>query len=163
MMGKIVNWSRQRVCSKRGPRVWQDIQVQPSQPKPGIGMCNPGRICGKSSRVMTWIPWHTEDHQDFWEYSICRNTDRLCWEEQRQDEMKEECQTSGIPQAGNRLLEYPKYNHTLPFKKKRQCLQRQSCCRGSGHRARPGGGANVFSTGQNGAGSISRGSKSGSS
>lgn len=45
------------------------------------------------------------------------------WEGQRQDEIKEGCQTPRILQAGNRLIKLLSCKHVLPFREKEEWLE----------------------------------------
>lgn len=61
----------------------------------------------------------------------------LCLKEQRREEMKGGCQTSGILEAGSGLAELCGNKHGLAFRNKEEWLQRQTCgCGGKGQRGR---------------------------
>ena len=58
-----------------------------------------------------------EEPQRFWESHATKNIASLNWRELRWNKMKEDCQTSGIWQAGNGPIKLFSYKHGLSFKR----------------------------------------------
>lgn len=84
---------------------------------------HPRRICGGASCLMQWMPvTYVGDPQVSSDFCTSRNTAILDWKGQRENKMKEDCQTPNTLQAGNRMIKFLSCKHNLPFKWKEEWL-----------------------------------------
>lgn len=85
---------------------------------PGEARNRDGVIQGESVKnfIVQWhqSPWHPQKTM-FFENVVLADTLTVYTEGAERGQLKESCQITGIPQAGNRLIELISYKHALLF------------------------------------------------